>query len=218
MQALPNQASNNQSISQKSNIAVNTKKNSELEPSKSENSPLTPPDTAAIRRAKTNAATLQAHINISIGAKTNPMYLLLKTALEGINEALKASMGPDAAQKIHDSGVDVSPEATAGRIVSLSTAFFARYQEQNPDMELEEQIDNFLSIIGGGVDQGFAEAREILDGFGILEGGLESNINKTYDLIFEGFAKFRESLLDNAVEDSVPEEGQKAPSTPNTDT
>ncbi len=147
------------------------------------------------RSAQTNAATLQAHLDVSMGSKNDPMRLVYKAALEGINEALEPTMGPDAAQKIQDSGIDVSPQATADRIISFSTAFFSQYQEQNQDMELEEQVDSFLSLIGGGVDQGFTEAREILDGFGVLEGKVKEDIDKTYELVFEGYENFRNQIL-----------------------
>ncbi len=159
-----------------------------------------PTDSAGIqdrstRSAQTNAATLQAHLDVSMGSKNDPMRLVYKAALEGINEALEPTMGPDAAQKIQDSGIDVSPQATADRIISFSTAFFSQYQEQNQDMGLEEQVDSFLSLIGGGVDQGFNEAREILDGFGVLEGKVKEDIDKTYELVFEGYENFRDQIL-----------------------
>ncbi|MFL0799597.1 MAG: DUF5610 domain-containing protein [Agarilytica sp.] len=147
------------------------------------------------RSAQTNAATLQAHLDVSMGSKNDPMRLVYKAALEGINEALEPTMGPDAAQKIQDNGIDVSPQATADRIISFSTAFFSQYQEQNQDMGLEEQVDSFLSLIGGGVDQGFSEAREILDGFGVLEGTVKEDIDKTYELVFEGYENFRDQIL-----------------------
>lgn len=205
MQPLQNPPSNNQTASPKLSRGASNSKNSTLRPTSEPNKPLEPVDSAQTRKAKTNAATLQAHLDVSIGSKYNPMSLIYKTALEGINEALKPSFGANAAQKIQDSGIDVSAEATAGRIVSLSTAFFAAFQEQNKDMELEEQVDSFLSVIGGGVDQGFSEARKILDGFGVLEGDLAENINRTYDLVFDGFAKFRESILSVTTSENVNE-------------
>ncbi len=218
MQPLQHPTSNNQTASQKQNKGLSNSKNSTLRTSSNQNRPLEPTDSARTRKAKTNAATLQAHIDVSIGSKYNPMSLIYKTALEGINEALKPSFGTNAAQKIQERGVDVSPEATAGRIVSLSTAFFAAYQEQNQDMDLEEQIDSFLSVIGGGVNQGFSEARKILDGFGVLEGNLAENINRTYDLVFDGFAKFRESILNATTSENGNETTtQNIPPTPDPD-
>ncbi|NOQ15625.1 MAG: hypothetical protein GQ581_01045 [Methyloprofundus sp.] len=139
-----------------------------------------------------NAAILQS-ATVSLSAIDEPMALVLKTALEGINEALKETMGDNAIQETYDSGLDVSPEATAGRIVSLSTAFFGKYQEMHPDMSQEEALTSFTEIISGGVDKGFAEAREILDGFGVLEGDIASNIDKTYALVQDGLKSFVEN-------------------------
>ncbi|PCK06963.1 MAG: hypothetical protein COA42_16750 [Alteromonadaceae bacterium] len=160
------------------------------------------PTSAATRKAQTNAATLQAHLEVSVGSKGNPLALVLKAALEGINEALAPTFGDNAAEKIRDSGVDVSAEATADRILTLSTGFFDRYQEQHQDLSLEEQVDSFISLIAGGVDQGFGEAKNILDGLGVLNGDLADNIDRTYSLIQSGFDDFRDRILGGETVDS----------------
>jgi hypothetical protein len=47
-----------------------------------------------------------------------------------------------------------------------------------------------MNTIQKGVEQGFKEARGILEGFKVLNGDLSANIDKTYDLIQQGFADF----------------------------
>ncbi len=69
-----------------------------------------------------NAAILESALSLSVA--DSPEALVLKTALEGINDALSATLGDNAIQNAYDSGLDVSHEATAERIVSLSTAIF----------------------------------------------------------------------------------------------
>jgi len=49
-----------------------------------------------------------------------------------------------------------------------------------------------LWVFSGGIDTGFSEAREILDGLGVSEGGITENIDKTYDIIQDGLAVFLE--------------------------
>ena len=142
-----------------------------------------------------NAAILQANADVSLSSGNESLSLLFKTALEGINDALKDTFGDNAIQEAYDSGLDVSPDATAERIVSLSTAFFGSFLEQHPELEVEEALVKFTDIISGGIDQGFAEAREILDGLQVLEGNIASNINKTYDLVQSGLAAFVENYL-----------------------
>lgn len=140
-----------------------------------------------------NASIVQSTIEVSVSSGNQPLALLLKSAIEGINDALEATHGENAIQAAYDSGLDVSPEATADRIVSLSTAFFSSYQEQHPELSAEEALTAFVDVISGGIDQGFAEAREILDGLQVLEGDIASNIDKTYDLVQEGLSSFLEN-------------------------
>ena len=139
-----------------------------------------------------NAAILESTINIS--AADSPQALVLKTALEGINEALSATLGDNAIQSAYDSGLDVSPDATAERIVSLSTAFFSSYQEQHPELEPEAALVSFTDLIKDGIDTGFAEARDILSGLSVLDGDIASNIDKTYELVQQGLQSFVDSF------------------------
>lgn len=144
-----------------------------------------------------NAAILQAHIDVNISAKNDPLSLLYRTALEALGKELEPTLGPNAIEQIQQNGPDhYTPEATAERIVQLSTGFFQQYQDLHKDQELEEQVDSFIALITGGVDQGFGEAREILGGLGVLEeGGIAENIDKTYDLIIQGYADFKERIV-----------------------
>lgn len=159
-------------------------------PDKKENGPIGP-EVSALAHEKNaakkalNASILESTINVT--AADSPLSLVLKTALEGINEALGSNT---AIQEAYDSGVDVSPEATADRIVSLSTAFFSAYQEQNPD----KSVADFIDVISGGIDQGFQEARDILEGLQVLDGEIAENINTTYDLVQAGLQSFLESF------------------------
>lgn len=142
-----------------------------------------------------NAAVLQANYDVSISTRNQPQALVYKAAIDAINNELEGELGPNAIEQGYDSGLDVSPEATANRIVTMTTSMFSLFQESNPELSFKEQVDRFLDIVKSGVDQGFGEAREILDGLGVLEGEIEENIDKTYDLVIEGFSKFKDNLL-----------------------
>jgi len=143
---------------------------------------------AAKAKAQLNASIVEASLTVSLKSGNDPMSVVFKTALTGINEALEADFGKDAIQNA--SSQDNSPEATANRIVSLSTGFYEAYKRQNPGQDDETSLNNFMDTIKKGVEQGFKEARSILDGFKVLSGELSSNIDKTYDLIQQGFAGF----------------------------
>ncbi len=147
-----------------------------------------PPD------ASLDAAIVNTNLSISSGDADKALTLVLKTAIEGINAELAPTLGANAIQTAVDNGIDVSPEATAERIVSLSTAFFPAYQDANPDLDFDTALNQFVDVISGGIDQGFAEAREILDGLQVLNGDIASNIDATYELVQDKLAAFVESL------------------------
>ncbi|MDR7121222.1 DUF5610 domain-containing protein [Rheinheimera soli] len=160
-------------------------------------------ESSRMNKQKLNATIMENQLKLSTGDDDNSMKLLYKTALEGINSELEAEFGPNAAEKIKNSGVDTSPQATADRIVGFATAFYQKFSEQNPDMPEEERLDKFIALVGGGVDKGFEDARGILDGLGVLKGKVADDIDSTYSLIKDGFAKFREMILnpDKTTED-----------------
>jgi hypothetical protein len=160
-------------------------------------------ESSRMNKQKLNATIMENQLKLSTGDDENSMKLLYKTALEGINSELEAEFGPNAAEKIKNSGVDTSPQATADRIVGFATAFYQKFSEQNPDMPEEERLDKFIALVGGGVDKGFEDARGILDGLGVLKGKVADDIDSTYSLIKDGFAKFREMILnpDKTTED-----------------
>lgn len=145
--------------------------------------------------AKQNKAILDASFEgSSFSAGNEPMVLTYKAAVEKINEILAPELGVERPLEASlEEGLDVSPEATADRIVSLTTSMLMNYLEANPDLETSEAVDRFVDVISGGIAQGFAEARDILDGLGVLEGDIASNIDKTYELVQQGLQEFREA-------------------------
>ncbi|WNO60214.1 DUF5610 domain-containing protein [Rheinheimera sp. MMS21-TC3] len=145
-----------------------------------------------------NLGIMRAAEKVSLSSNNDSLSLLYKTALEGINAELEPILGPNAAQKIYDSGIDTSPEATAERIVGFATAFYGKYKEQNPGKSEEENLDNFLKVIGGGIEKGFADAKDILKGLQVYEGEVESGVDKTYGLVMKGLSSFREKMLELA--------------------
>jgi hypothetical protein len=143
---------------------------------------------ASKQRADLNVAIVKSSLDVAISAGNEPLALLYKSALTGINEALANDFGPDAIQNAV--GQDNTPEGTAGRIVSLSTAFYGAYVEQHGGVDDEATRSKFVETIRGGVERGFQEAREILEGLKVLEGDISGNIDKTYELVQTGLDAF----------------------------
>lgn len=151
--------------------------------------------TAAVAAAnqQLNVAIVQSALTVSLSTKNDPLTLVYKTAIDNINEQLKPTMGDNAIQNAMSQ--DNSPEGTAGRIVSLSTGLFDLYKQSFPGEDESAVLDRFMKVIQGGVDEGFKEARGILQGMGALDlkvgdSTIGGNIDKTYSLITQGFADF----------------------------
>lgn len=147
-----------------------------------------PVSPAARAKAELNASIIQASLTVSINASNEPLSVVLKTALTGINEALKDDFGDNAIQNAMSQ--DNTPEGTAGRIVSLSTAFFDAYKQQHPGEDEGELLNKFMDTIQGGVERGFKEARDVLKSLNALNGDIAANVDKTYALVQQGFDDF----------------------------
>lgn len=156
-------------------------------------------------RQAMNAQILRSSMEVSIQAGDQATALLYRSAIDKINAVLEPEFGPDALQAAAANNVDASPEATAGRILSMSTAFFSAYAEAHAGEEGEEVARNFVELIRGGFEQGFKEAKDILEGLGVLSGEIESGIMKTYELVHQGLDDFLAGLL------QPPEEDVEAP-------
>ena len=148
-----------------------------------------PVSVATKAKADLNASIVQASLSVSISSSNDQMSVVLKTALTGINEALKKDgYGDDAIQNA--SSQDNTPEGTAGRIVSLSTGFFEAYKQQHPGEDEGALLNKFMDTIKSGMERGFSEARDVLKGLNALNGDISSNIDKTYELVQKGYADF----------------------------
>jgi hypothetical protein len=142
-----------------------------------------------------NMQILQASARVSLIAGEQSLTLLYRSAIDRINDALAPQLGPNAIQNAIASGVDTSPEATANRILSFSTAFFERYAAQNPGKDRDQLANDFVALIRGGFEKGFNEAKKILDGLGVLKGGIADGIQQTWDLVQKGYDDFLASKL-----------------------
>jgi 2-oxoglutarate dehydrogenase complex dehydrogenase (E1) component-like enzyme len=148
-----------------------------------------PASAVAKANASLNSAIVQTSLSVAISSGNDPLALLYKTAIQGINEALEPSMGKDAIQNAATSD-DNSAEATADRIVKQSTAFYDQYRQQNKLEDNAETRGKFIDILKGGFEQGFKEAQDVLTSLKALQGDVATGIDKTHELVLKGFADF----------------------------
>lgn len=150
-------------------------------------------------------ASLVAHLfGDGTSASADSLKLTFQAAMEKINEVLSAEFGmtegdsaPISKEALKaQGGMEYwTPENTAKRIVDGSTAFLSGFQAANPELEGEALMDRFIEVIGGGIAQGFDEAKGLLGDLDVLKGDIASNIESTFKLVQEGLQNFRNHYL-----------------------
>jgi hypothetical protein len=144
---------------------------------------------AAETRHQLNVQILEESAKVSLAAGDTPMSLVFRSAIDRINELLAPELGADALQNAA-AQQDNSAEATAERILSLSTAFYDSYARQHPDEDPEVTARNFVDLIRGGFEKGFGEARDILEGLGVFKDEVKTGVMKTWELVQQGYDDF----------------------------
>lgn len=142
-----------------------------------------------------NSRILQASLQVSIQAGNDSLALLYRTAVDEINNVLAPELGPNAIQNAMSQ--DNSAQATAGRIVGLSTAMFNAYAARYPDKDMEVVAQDFVNVVRGGFEQGYKEAEDILNSLGVLSAGspVAEGIGQTFALVQKGYDDWLASKL-----------------------
>ena len=78
---------------------------------------------------------------------------------------------------------DYTPEKVAGRVLGFIEQRLQSEQAAGADTS---QLQKLMEQARSGVEKGFAEARKILDGMGVLQGKVATDIDDTYQRIQDG--------------------------------
>lgn len=116
------------------------------------------------------------------------LTITAKEIVDKINEKLSASL-PDGVQSLKPE--DVTPEATADRIVKGVVGLYSIYAKQNKGLEGEDLLISFIDTVKSGIDAGYSDAIGILENLGAFQyDGVREGLAKTRSLIDEKLAKF----------------------------
>jgi hypothetical protein len=159
---------------------------------------------SAENRRQLNQTILDNQLSLSLQSDNKAMSLLYRAISDAVEKRM-ADLAPQDqntnTEAAAETGLnktynneDTSPQATADRIVSFATNFYQAFREQNPELNDEDGLEQFMQEIGKGIDQGFADARDILTGLKKLEGKVADDIDETYSLIQQGLQDFRERM------------------------
>jgi len=120
-------------------------------------------------------------LNKALGLTAEEIITKLNEKLKGVLPEGLASVKPE----------DATPEATADRIVKSITGLFEIFAKSKPGLEDEQRLDEFMKQARAGVEQGYADAYEMLQGLGAFNfDGVEDGVKQTKLLIEKKLAEF----------------------------
>lgn len=116
------------------------------------------------------------------------LSLTAKQIVDAINEKIKVQL-PEGVQSLKPE--DVTPDKTAERIVTGVVGLYDIYAKQHKDLEGEELLNSFLDTVRGGIDKGYSDAVDILEGLGAFQfDGVRDGIEQTKVLIEDKLQRF----------------------------
>ena len=119
---------------------------------------------------------------------TQALDVVRERAFEQLRSVVKdarAALGIPEGQTI-----DTTPSATADRIVNFALQFFSKFADNNGLADDEDGRRKYADFIGGAINQGISEARDILQGLQVLSGGVNDQIDETANLITKSLDDF----------------------------
>jgi hypothetical protein len=105
--------------------------------------------------------------------------------LESLVESAKADLGVSP-----DTSLDITPEATANRIVDFALLAFSQFQENHDELSEEDVRSEFVEFIGKAIGKGVEEARDTLTGLNSLTEEVDADITTTVNIINERLQQF----------------------------
>jgi hypothetical protein len=133
---------------------------------------------------------------IIFSSAKNPTQLILQSAMDKINEVFAPYLGDHALERAGDSGMDFSPKATADRIMSFANHLIGRTEIEQIDLPAEEQRsrEQLFNNVKLGIENGFAQSRDILESMQALHGGTKETVDQTYDYVQQGLSELSKLL------------------------
>lgn len=139
----------------------------------------------------TSLASLAPNVTRAPAASTSTSQRNAVDAQQTLANRLTDRLGLKPGE-LGDSADNYSPAKVAERILGFVGGHLARQAAEGADpAQLQKNVQQFRD----GVEKGFADARKILDGLGVLNGQVASNIDDTYARIQDGLGALDKQYL-----------------------
>ena len=98
-----------------------------------------------------------------------------------------------------------SPEKVSKKILEFALGFFDAYKQQHPEMSESESRTSFYDLIKGGIEQGFDEAKSVMESLNKFEGEVKNKVDQTYELVQQGLTDFLNAKPDQNLSQQIAE-------------
>jgi len=140
--------------------------------------------------------------NMTVGTANGIMF---DSVVEQINKALQEAGIDLTVEDAHNGKLDVSPDATAQRIVGFASGFLDAFRQNHVGEASQAQLHGFMSLTRAAIEDGFQQARLFLEGITKLSDAIEENIDQTFELTNQYLDDFYQAQLAEAPSTSAPE-------------
>jgi hypothetical protein len=125
--------------------------------------------------------TDEDRVDIGMDAVNRSLAALTDKVLKKLKEVLGDQMPQNVGSTIPE---EYSPESTSQRIVDGVVGLMSVYAKQNSGKSDEDIISGFMAAVRQGVEQGYGDARDMLDSIDALKiDGVSSTIEETMTLV-----------------------------------
>ncbi|MCO6430923.1 MAG: DUF5610 domain-containing protein [Deltaproteobacteria bacterium] len=145
--------------------------------------------------------------SVDFGSPEKAVALSAQEIVSKLNELLAPAL-PQGIEGLKPE--ETTPEASADRIVKSVSALFPAFAAQNPELSDEEVLDKFMEEVKKGVQQGYDEAFQILEGLGAFSfEGVQSGVEQTKILIDQKLDSFYRLMRESF---GLPSKDKEVPS------
>ena len=121
--------------------------------------------------------------------------IVMDSLVEQINKAIQEAGIDLTVEEAKTSGMDLSPESTARRIVEFAAGFLEGYESGRDHNPARVRISGFMSLIREAIQEGFHQARDFLEGITKLSETIDQNINRTFELANQYMDEFHQTQI-----------------------
>jgi len=131
-------------------------------------------------------------VSVNLDDVYKSLTVLSTEVVAKLNEILKEKL-PEGIESLK--AEELTPEATAQRIVQSLTAIFSAFESESSDLGTSAKISEFFKLAREGIAKGLSQAKGILKDLGAFEfEGVENSIKETELLIDKKLSMFETKI------------------------